>query len=36
VESLIKFFEPIIDMGQTDIRPVVGPMAAIKILNHED
>jgi hypothetical protein len=34
-ENLVKFFEPIIDMGDTDIRPVLDPMAVLNILNDE-
>ena len=33
VENLVRFFEPIIDMGDTQIRPVVESAAALKILN---
>jgi hypothetical protein len=34
-ENLVKFFKPIIDMGETDIRPVLDPTAVLKILNDE-
>jgi hypothetical protein len=32
VEKIVQFFDPIVDMGDTDIRPVVDPMAAIRLL----
>lgn len=35
-ENLVKFFDPIVDMGDTEIRPVVDPLAAIKIFDKED
>ena len=32
VEKLVAFFDPIVDLGDTDIRPVTAPINAVSIL----